>query len=563
MAGIFNHPDCTAAHLVQAGQPVDLTVPLQDNGVTLFRSTLYVRVPLDPRCQRLVLASGSKLLVRFEPAIVQITRGSDAWLKQWDEETGQVTVELTYPAPIVKVHSDLYGRVKLFRMDGGAVSPAETVAADTGHALPQPFVGPAFRAVFDGLRQDAFQRGVANRVLQQQMGTFQSLSAAAVHDDVVMAIGDPDYALANTRFMMEFALDQLDVAGNPATPRLRLLSTSQSESLWQWLEAGEHSSTVTFSAEGADLAKQLQPALDRALALRQPADTALVLPLMVESDAPCQVVLQQATLEFLLEAELMSTPAQLSFAGGSEQTQLVPLDAPAQAVRLHLEATVASHDGRNAGEPPALPDDARRTGIRMDEGTEAAALWEADTAAWLIGFALAWYPMSERATLHLSLRAEAAGPGAGATLAEGRVDTAPAEAAWLRCLWPQTAMQPGRYWLRVQVEKGSGLWLGETAEGPRPLWQRTPPAPGATTNVPLQPLHFPLEAAEPDAVTAPPVRLALNDTTLTLSSPRDGALTADVDATAALAGATPWNLAASSASDLSITVRSARVTYRA
>lgn len=54
-----------------------------------------------------MLAPASKLQVRFEPANVQITRGSDAWLKRWDEETDQVTVELTYPAPIVKVHSPL------------------------------------------------------------------------------------------------------------------------------------------------------------------------------------------------------------------------------------------------------------------------------------------------------------------------------------------------------------------------------------------------------------------------------------------------------------------------
>ena len=86
--------------------------------------------------------------------------------------------------------------------------------------------------------------------------------------------------------MIQSALTRLDLSGRPTTPRLRLLSADQSEGLWQWLEPGEHASAVTFAAQGEDLAGQMQPALDRALALRPPGTSQMVLPLLIESDAP-------------------------------------------------------------------------------------------------------------------------------------------------------------------------------------------------------------------------------------------------------------------------------------
>ena len=290
----------------------------------------------------------------------------------------------------------------------------------------------------------------------------------------------------------------------------------------------------------------------------------MVLPLLIESDAPCTVVLQQATLEFLLEAELLPAPAQLSFAGGSEQTQSVSLQPEAaQPLRLHLAASVALHDPQTAAEPPPLASGAPRTGIQIEAGTQAAAVWEADRPYWLIGFALAWYPLSDHVVLQVSLLAEAGGAAAGQPLIEARLETNATGATWLRCQCAQTAVQPGRYWLRLRAEDGSGLWLAEAASPAEPVWQQVPPAEGSVSTLPLHLLHFALEPAAAEQAQQAPVRLALNGVALAATSPREGALEVDTDAPSALTVSSPWALAASSASAMSITFQSARLTYLA
>ena len=164
----------------------------------------------------------------------------------------------------------------------------------------------------------------------------------------------------------------------------------------------------------------------------------------------------------------MSAPAQLSFVGGSEQTQSLSLQsAAAQSLRLHLAASVALHDPKTAGEPPPLAAGGLRTGIRIEAGAQAAVIWEADRPYWLIGFALAWYALSQHVVLQISLLAEAGGAAAGKPLIEARLETDATGAAWLRFQCPQTAVQPGRYWLRLRAEDGSGLWLPEKRPRPR------------------------------------------------------------------------------------------------
>jgi hypothetical protein len=564
VAGLYTHPDCAAAHLVPGGLALDLTTPVQEGGVTLFRYTLYVRVPLDERCQRVVAAPASKLQALFEPATVEVTRENSAWVRKWQETGVQaVRVQLAHPAPIAKVHSDIYDKVALHRVDGDAVATEPTVEASTGQPLGQSFVASAFQAAFEGSKPAAIAKLVSDMVHQSQKQAFQSLSAKVAQEQSIIITGDRTFDEAKLHAILKSALDRIDLSGRPTTPRLKLLSADRSESLWQWVEQGEHAGTVAYAAQGADLVEQLQPALDRAFALREGAAAALVLPLSIESDAPCRVTLQQAHLEFELQADLLSEPAQVTFVGGSERTQLISLQAPAaQSVRLQFQASVAQRDPQTAGEPGATLD--HRTGVQLDSGMQAAALWEADRAYWLIGMAIAWYDLSEHASLHVSLVPEAGGPGAATgALAEGTLALAASAVgpAWLRFRWPQAALQQGRYWLRVQVESGSGVWLGEATEGSHPLWQQ-PPGAGTMLNVPLKLLHFALEPAGPEQAQSFPVRLQLNGIELAAVTPRANALAAEADSPAALAAASPWSLAASSASDLSLTVQSALLTYR-
>ena len=83
MANVFTHPDCAPGHLVPAGLSLNLTTPLEVDGVTLFRATVYVRMPLDERCERVLAGRASKLQVRFVPTTVQVARRRIRRVKKW------------------------------------------------------------------------------------------------------------------------------------------------------------------------------------------------------------------------------------------------------------------------------------------------------------------------------------------------------------------------------------------------------------------------------------------------------------------------------------------------
>ena len=356
-------------------------------------------------------------------------------------------------------------------------------------------------------------------------------------------------------------LARFELRGLPTTPRLRLLSTDQTETLWQWTEPGEQLTPIDFTSAGEDLLKQWQPAFDRALAQRQPNATRLVLPLQIESDAPCRVLVQEPNLGFQLESSLVGEPVSWTFDGTSEQTQSLPLDKPAGLPqRLKVEATVAVKAPAPEGTLPALASDPQRLGTKLEAGEGLSIVLEANQPRRLLGIAIAWHPLSEHTAVRVQLLPESGGQPAGTRLVEARAEVDLSEAGWLQLRWPDVELQSGRYWLHLQVEDGLGLWLGQPTGAAQAVCRQN--ADGSSEAVML-PLHLLFQLQEPSLrlpTASPSLKIALNGVPLALSRPRPGVLLADLDPVSGfLATAAEWQLAVKAAHPLRLTIRAAKL----
>lgn len=540
MSALFHSPAGGAAQHVQAGAVLDLTTPATADGVTMFRRTLYLRVALDGACDRVLLAPGSALALRFEPCSVKVTRGDDAWVRRWVGSAGSAAVELAYPAPLTRVDSDLYGKAELRRADGDAVSEKATVSGATGTALPEPFVGTTFEVHLDVEKPGRRALERARRISQQHQ--HRSLSAAAV--GTVEAHG-LDAAIQQVGLVVELlgGLTALHLAGTPGSPRLTLRSADGGEVLWQWIEPGAHSAAVDFAP--ADLTADWQAALSRALTLTDAAGArppTLVLPLEVASDSPCQVRIQQLDLECLLERPVIDAPATLRFGGAQEESQSLALSPQAEAKFLTLQGQFMVQGDAAIGESGALP---TPHGIHLITGSTAVLPVHLEQPLRCTAVALGWHPLSERSALTVEIAGDGGGP-----VAMGEVDSHAVEAGVLYARWPSVDLQPGRYRVRLAVRDGSGVLAAMPGHVSAPVEVTHD---GHSRQLSVTPVATLLSPGGP----AMPVVVDLNGAPITLTGDQQGlhgSLQSPLEAPT-------WTLSAYSHAPLDLHVDSVRVAY--
>lgn len=556
MSALFLSPTGGDAQRVQTGQVLDLTTPESVDGVSVFRRTLYLHIALDDACDRLSVAAGSALALRFEPCTVTVHAGDAAWVKRWSGFGAKVQVELAYPAPLVRVDSDLYGHAELRRMDGTAVSGEATVAGATNAPLPAPFVGAAFEVRLDGERHVDRQRFRSDAIVARQTG-HRSLSAAAVGLAPAMQMDDDLKAIDSVVELLH-GLTALRLAGAAGSPRLTLRSADGAAVLWQWIEPGPQTANVDFTA--ADLPKDWQPALEQALAaldrslvapngVKAPRPATLMLPLEIASDGPCRVRVQQAAVEVQLERPLLEAPVTLHFDGVTARRQTLPLPVPPSARSLRIEGAWSSSAGS------AADGTAGTVGALLADGAQARISLRIDGPQRCAGVGFGWHPLGARTALRASL-----GDGGGRELAAASLETDDAGAGIYHLRWPAADLQAGRYVLRLAVG-GGGVLVAQQVADPEPIVVSDD---SGERSLPLS-AQVVLLGTEKSA--APPVAITLGAAALALSADVDGNFSAVLDPVLNPAPA-PTALDATTlgiTSDRPLTLRlsSARVAYNA
>jgi hypothetical protein len=148
------------------------------------------------------------------------------------------------------------------------------------------------------------------------------------------------------------------------------------------MEPGEHSSPVSFNSSSDDIVTLLRPAFDRALEIKRKRlddqtdldPSRMVLPLVIESDAPCRVIVGPAHLIGQLEADLLTGPVGLTFTSGADNTQRVVVDPPVGTrLGIDVDATVAQREAVPLNEPPPLPPTARAGAQRRSRSRRAVS----------------------------------------------------------------------------------------------------------------------------------------------------------------------------------------------
>lgn len=459
--GLYSSPSASQP-LTSATQV--LANPLQVDGATLFRHTVYLLVPIDAFCQRVSLAPQASLTVQFSAAEVRIRHNSNAWnLSPWDYNDLRVSVDLALPVRVHRLDSNGYRKAALHRMDGDTLIEEATATVSTNQGLSGDFSASRFAAVLSSpgerVRSAPHSAGGVHAAPKAKKKTAQGAGDhVSVHEEEKAAM------LAAMEAIFAGTLDAIRVQGQPTSPRLRLLSHGSVESLWQWLE---FAGVQTMARSVSVTAEQLQPALDRAFALREPGQTELVLPLHIESDAPCSVNLSAQQFRFVREANVLpnSEPVVLRFSGQRQETQGFALDAPNVAgQQLQLSWSIAKGDGAIPAQPLPALESLPRSGFRMQAGDHLAAPLKLDAGNFIRGFALPWWPLETEGRLGLSVLADQGGTPGGNALATAELRYSEEAPRWLLFTWDEVMLQPGDYWLQLAVEDGGGLWLANNGE---------------------------------------------------------------------------------------------------
>lgn len=450
--------------------------PVQEGGVSLFRYTLFLIVPVDDICERVSLRDNASLAVTFSPADVQIRHNSAAWnLSPWDVDDLQVSVDLALPIRVNRVDSDYYAKAAFHRIDGDKVMPDAVLTVATNAAIADDFTAANFAVTLSVLRQKIHEDVVRAKESVKQMKVKSAAKKAGQQNNAnaAMSANEIKAMEAALEAMYSATLGALHVAGQPSSPRMRLLSADGSESLYQWLEfAG-----VQTVNRGVTLtSKELQPALDRALAAYKkqreqtdqpaPPNATLVLPLHFESDAPCAVQVAAQQFAFQREANLLAgnEPVALTFDGKRQQSETLTLSGTNLAAQ---RVTFTFNIDVGAGVAAALPSLQAMSpcGFRLEAGDHLAVPLELQNGAFNAGHALPWWPLNGEGRLSLSLLADQGGQPATTPLASAEVAYNVENAQWLLFRWDRQTLQPGTYWLQLAVEDGEGLWLASNEAG--------------------------------------------------------------------------------------------------
>lgn len=545
---LFRAPSCLPADAVQPGAVFDLRDPSVEQGVTVFRRVLYAKVPIDARARALTLAASSALSLAFDSASFVIGRSNAAWVTECREDGTSVDITLRYPGALTRVDSGSYGHVALHRRDGDAISDDPTESGATGATLPGEFIASSFRAKF-------------SEPIAKDLRLARSTTARTVEG-------------AGPSLRSDASFDSLTLRGQPTTPRVSLRRAGSAERLFQWLEPGAFA-TRAYAAAGQGLQAALQPGLQRAfeqLRKEAPAGSAtLLLELWIESDAPCRLTVAQAALDFLLEAELAPSPSQLVFDGSARVAAPFTLPAvPAGTRSVMLEGSVLVRGELLSEEAASALPPHTGTGLGLEAGDEAALPWTIDRPHALGGFALGWYGIAQGSRLELSLVMDGAGLPGQSVLAraelEPKLGPSMGRVRFARCV-----VQPGRYWLRVALRRGGGLWLAAPAAAPASIFRKSALDNGLVA-LPLALLHQPLEPllgpaagdAAAGVLPAAPFELSLDGTPAPLgANAADGALSIVLDAFSPPLAPTDFRLTATSSQALELRWKTARATYRA
>ena len=473
-------------------------------------------------------ASPVSAAIRSEPALAQAVR---------------VTLERPWQIAWVYARSSGDGAYVWAEPAAGGSVGAQAAAEWTGHGVEHEWEHWAHEAAVRPAGRIQFHRADGDAVAPE--ATTSAPNGSAPGEDFISA----DFALRLVSAggaplaLTPADLTAVVVRGFPTGPRIGLAppgeeaaDTTAIDFFWQLPGEIRDAAATTGSTEdgGRRLAEALQRLLDAYLqGLRDKArenGTAPVIPdqvqvpLVIESDAPCQVKLSTLAICYRLIRTTLSAgqddvpqdeKIRLRFPGDQTTARRVYVSLPGGAtvdgVRLKVAPAFGGSPAREVNEgngPTPAPDAAH--GVALE--TERRAAVQVTPAAPLTacGLGLPLLTHAEETVLQVSLQEDWNGLPAGRSLAAAQVtlDAARAKGVFRVDFGTRLALFPQPYWIVVSTAKGAGVWLGRPHSAGRvlllpPAGAQGGPMPSPLTGIEPGHLFFAPSVGSPSPAAAP------------------------------------------------------------
>ena len=390
-----------------------------------FRQQWTLSWTTDDFAEQIVIDEAQSVLeARFLPYSLDI--GSTA-LQNNNDDAPTVVVTLDQPLQIehIRLTTPASGQLELYRMDGDEIAPEPTVS--------QPISN----------RQAEF--------LNQQF-VAQKFAIRLIDDETPQAF--------NTGQIV-----RIRIKSYPTTPTVGLLDSGKVIPLWQ--TAGEIGKTSPGDHLSLNLSNPIQRYLDSLESL--PTSVMLV----AESDAPCQVHIEDATIEYYLRrTSFFSDPTvpkkTLKFEQPALTPETVAVDVPAHE---QLRTTTVEITDSLKSVPASFPTDDsthlhQRTGIHTSPDYWIAQPLTPDNAQRVHGLRLGLLALQPDTQLTVELQSDAQGQPSGEVLAKTSLVLPSVDhPRWYSLSLEPVVLQVQRYWCLLYGAKGSAVWL-TTAESP-------------------------------------------------------------------------------------------------
>lgn len=457
----------------------------------LFRQVLYVRFVLDGHADGLMLVPAqTKLRGHFLPYDYDAKAGTNPALAAQIKAVGNaLLVELDAPRQLRTVRlSNAFApgtssKVTVHRVDGEHVVEEATTEAGWYNVFAQGTVelskqpltrARPLRAVSGGITD------ISNSQVQQLIWSSNGATLSADFTDMRFGLRLRSSPTALTPNL----LYGLTVRSYPSAPRLGLAGPQTLTPTFFLRLAGEIGKDGDANAgqvdAGALLAGALQQYVDAFFAqLLETASTSapplpgqLDVALVLESDAPCQLHLEEFVIGYQLVRRNFPDYAEkqlLRFAGTAVETQSVNLRLPATATVTQATLTMATKLGtteladQSAGallQPDALT---QTTGIHLGLERWVAQPLTPTQALTVNGVLVALLTLTANTQVTLELYEDWQGQPAGKKLTAATLSLAQSGArCWqtVRFVGPVLLFaQP--YWLLLKAVRGAALWLAQ------------------------------------------------------------------------------------------------------
>lgn len=533
--GLYPTRSCVDGQRVLPGAVYTLGTPVVEGGVTLFRQSLWLAVPVAARAAVALQLAASTLALRFEPLTLDVPTDDLHWFDDVQTEADNKTVRLewSWPATVTALPDPSFAQhhigFDLYRADGDRRADEPTQSGHTGTALSPPWVGsPMVVVMQQAVLPTAFSETLVMLMVTTPSGTSAepgppdtaaspgpaaAAQAASPAAQANQALQDAAQAAAQMHRERSHVVPTITLRGVPTSPRARLLMEARGDApetlLWQALLPGEQG-TVTLPQ--APLADEWAPALEQVRKRLADEDPPIASPVLlrldIESDAPCRITLAQAALALDADFEGLPAEARVDFDGTRVQTQALPLALPAGSLQgLTLAGRVGGGTAADAGAAGGLPADLRR-GLLLSGAARVLVHALLSDPLRSGGLSLAWHPLSDAVVLTLRLLGDAGDAPSAVPLVELTLRADTPAPGWLALRWLESLdLQARHLWLEVTVDEGSGLWLADAAApvptqghieardtqpphrqplGLQPAFAWLPPALAATADQPRQ-----------------------------------------------------------------------------